>query len=134
MTLGPRGLDMSRWIGVLIRVWTQSGCLVDRTYIGLGGGFVVGLAIYFLGGGPSITLLYLAIFHGILNPCAAITQLLKVHDRSRKHPIEVDRQETLHHYAYLVLFPKTVDHFGGLLPPSYQVFRERFSFLLFSGL
>jgi hypothetical protein len=74
--LGPRVLDMSRWIGVLIRVWTRSGCLVDRTHIGLGGGFA-GLAIYFLGGSPSFTFLHLSIFHGVLNPCAAVTQLSK---------------------------------------------------------
>ena len=117
MTLGPRGWDFSRWIGLLIRVWTRSGCLIDCTHIRLGGGFVASLAVCFLGGDPSFTLHYFAIFHGILYPCATIVQLLKVH-----------------HDVYLVLFPRTIDHFGGLIPPSYQIFKKRFSFLLFSGL
>ena len=133
MTLGPRGLDLSRQVRVLVRVWTYSGCLVDRTHVGLGGGFA-GLAIYFLGGGPSFTFLCLAILHGLLNPCAAIAQLLKIHDRSRKHPIKVDGQETLHHYVHLVLLPKTINHFGGLLPPSHQVFGESLPLFLFNGL
>ena len=131
--LGPKGLDLSRRVGVLVRVWSWSGCLVDYTHVGLGGGFV-GLAIYLLGGGPSFTFLYLSILHGVLNPCAAIAQLFKIHDRTRKHPIEVDRQETLHHYVHLVLLSKKIDHSGGLLPPSYQVFRESLPSSLFSGL
>ena len=79
--LGPRGLDLSRRVGVLVRVWSWSGCLVDYTHVGLGGGFA-GLAIYLLGDGPSFMLLYFGIFHGILYPCATIAQLLEVHYRS----------------------------------------------------